>query len=129
LLQRLALGISLEHAVSIAQSNARAETDAPATVDPVKRYLHFEKAYLDGELDPGLRIRNHHEWWRVWSARVLRTFHPALLGIPTVARPQRGHASLCHWTPDGWVICLGAGWGWGWTSYGQDRDFLAHGQG
>jgi uncharacterized protein (DUF885 family) len=46
--QRLALAVSLEHAVPVAQSNPEAQTDAPATVDPVKRYLHFEKAFLDG---------------------------------------------------------------------------------
>ena len=33
---------------------------------------------------------------------ILRAF-----GIPTTARPQPGHAALVHWTPDGWVICLG----------------------
>ncbi len=41
-LQRLALATALEHAVPIRDG-----------LDPVKRYLHFEKAYLDGELDPG----------------------------------------------------------------------------
>ena len=50
-LQRLALGISLEHAVPVKQTNPAAQTNAPATVDPVKQYLHFEKAYLDGALD------------------------------------------------------------------------------
>ena len=54
-LQRLALATSLEHAVPVAQSNPKDQTDAPATVDPVKRYLHYEKAYLDGELDPGFK--------------------------------------------------------------------------
>ena len=51
-LQRLALAISLEHAVPIGQANPTAQTDAPDTIDPVKRYLHYEKAYLGGELDP-----------------------------------------------------------------------------
>jgi hypothetical protein len=37
---------------------------------------------------------------------ILRSF-----GIPTVARPQRGHAALARWTPKEWVINLGAGWG------------------
>jgi len=50
-LQRLALAISLEHAVPIGQTNPTAQIDAPDTVDPVKRYLHYEQAYLDGELD------------------------------------------------------------------------------
>jgi hypothetical protein len=53
---------------------------------------------------------------------ILRSF-----GIPTTARPQKGHAALCHWTPDGWVVNLGAGWGHGWTKtrYASDLDFLA----
>jgi hypothetical protein len=53
---------------------------------------------------------------------ILRAF-----GIPTAARPQRGHGALIHWTPDGWVPCLGAGWGSGWTKtrYDRDEDFLA----
>jgi hypothetical protein len=53
---------------------------------------------------------------------ILRAF-----GIPTTARPQRGHAALAHWTPEGWVVCLGAGWGAGWTKtrYDRDLDFLA----
>ena len=38
---------------------------------------------------------------------ILRVF-----GIPTVARPQKGHAALTHWTPKGWVVNLGAGWGY-----------------
>jgi hypothetical protein len=55
---------------------------------------------------------------------ILRSF-----GIPTTARPQKGHATLVHWTPDGWVINLGAGWGWGWLKDGQeDVDFLANTQ-
>eukprot|EP00112_Aurelia_sp_Birch-Aquarium-sp1_P009326 Seg20545.1 transcript_id=Seg20545.1/GoldUCD/mRNA.D3Y31 product="hypothetical protein" protein_id=Seg20545.1/GoldUCD/D3Y31 len=51
-------------------------------------------------------------------------------GIPTTARPQRGHAALAHWTPKGWVICLGGGWGSGWTKtrYDRDLDFLANTQ-
>lgn len=50
---RLALAVALEHAVPISQRNAVTETNsAPALIDPVKRYLHYEKAYLDGELDP-----------------------------------------------------------------------------
>ncbi|MBT8043795.1 MAG: hypothetical protein KJO79_02490, partial [Verrucomicrobiae bacterium] len=51
-LPKLALAVALEHATPIKQRNAVADTNAPATVDPVKRYLHFEKAFLAGELDP-----------------------------------------------------------------------------
>lgn len=196
-LQRLALAVGLEHAVPVKQTNPAAQTDAPATVDPVKRYLHFEKAYLDGELDPGFQDLSVWDYRLVvngdepddilaWGREMLRNYRPdhistsdyrwryvkavktdvkygsqdnkydrpelqkyqnilmnggvcgrraffgrfilRAFGVPTTARPQRGHAALVHWTPDGWVVCLGASWTWGWTSFGQDRDFLAHTQ-
>jgi len=195
-LQRLALAISLEHAVPIKQRSPIAATDAPANVDPVKRYLQFEKAFLAKELDPAfakLTVWDYRmvvdgdepDETLVWGREMLRNFRPdhittddyrwryvALVrsdipygsqdvkydkdelqffqnilmnggicgrrafigrfilrafGIPTTARPQKGHAALGHWTPDGWVICLGAGWGQGWTKtlYKDDLDFLA----
>jgi len=195
-LQRLAMAISLEHAVPVGQRNATSLTDAPATVDPVKRYLHFEKAYLNDELDPsfkGLSVWDYrmvvdgeepdeiltwgrtmlgnyrpdhistpdYRWRYVEAVRTevkygsqdnkydkpeLQFFQNILMnggvcgrraffgrfilrafGIPTTARPQSGHAALVHWTPDGWVVCLGAGWGKGWTKtrYTKDLDFLA----
>jgi hypothetical protein len=198
-LQRLALAVSLEHAVPVKQRNAKALTDAPATVDPVKRYLHFEKAFLDGELDPcfkGLSVWDYRmvvngeepDHILAWGRKMLRNYRPDHIstpdykwryvaavrtevrygsqdnkydkpelqffqnilmnggvcgrraffgrfilrsfGIPTTARPQRGHAALAHWTPDGWVVCLGGGWGVGWTKtrYNRDRDFLANTQ-
>ena len=184
LLQRLALGISLEHAVPIGQRNAEARADAPATVDPFKRYLHFEEAYLNNELDPGFKDLSVWDYRMVvngeepdeiltWGREMLRNYRPdhistsdyrwryvdtvrtdvrygsqdnkydkpeqqffqnilmnggvcgrraffgrfilRAFGIPTTARPQRGHAALAHWTPDGWVVCLGANWGHGWA--------------
>lgn len=56
---------------------------------------------------------------------ILRAF-----GVPTTARPSRGHAALAHWTPSGWCVNLGGGWGAGWTStqYDKDIDFLASSQ-
>ena len=193
-LQRLALGTSLEHAVPVAQSNPQAQTDAPATVDPVKRYQHFEKAFLDGELDPGFKDLtvweyrnavngNEPDWTLAWGREMLRNYRPdeistpddrwryvesvktevkygsqeqkndlptlqnyqniintggvcgrraffgrfilRCFGIPTLARPQPGHATLVHWTPAGWVINLGASWGWGTIEGNADTDFLA----
>jgi len=198
-LQRLALAVALEHAVPIAQRNPKAKTDAPPTVDPVKRYLHYEKAYLAGELDPAFKnlttwdlrfVVNGYEpdETLAWGRQMLRNYRPdhiitpdyrwryvglvrtdirygsqynkfdkpelqffqnilmnggvcgrraffgrfilRAFGIPTTARPQRGHAALVHWTPDGWVVCLGAAWGFGWTRtrYKKDLDFLANTQ-
>ncbi len=34
---------------------SRCSTNAPTTIDPVKRYLHYEKAYTAGELDPAFK--------------------------------------------------------------------------
>ncbi|MCF7734445.1 MAG: hypothetical protein K9N23_22370 [Akkermansiaceae bacterium] len=194
ILQRFALGTSLEHAVPVGQRNPDAMTDAPTTVDPVKRYLHFEKAFLAGELDPGFKdlsvwdcrfVGNGDEpdEMLAWGREMLRNYHPDHIqtadyrwryveavktdvkygsqdqkndlptlgfyqniintggvcgrraffgrfilrsfGIPTLARPQPGHATLVHWTPDGWVINLGATWGWGTVVGEADTDFLA----
>jgi len=195
ILQRLALAISLEHAVPISQRNAVALTDAPAIVNPVNRYLHYEKAFLGGELDPGFEglsvsdlrmVVNGEEPDEIlaWGRDMLRNYRPdhistsdyrwryvkavatevkygsqdnqydkpelqffqnilmnggvcgrraffgrfilRAFGVPTTARPQRGHAALAHWTPDGWVVCLGGGWGVGWVmGRNKDLDFLA----
>ena len=196
ILHRLALATSLEHSVPIAQSNPAAETDAPETIDPVKRYLHFEQAYLNGELDPEFERLSTWEIRMVvngdepdetlaWGRKMLRNYRPdhiynsnfgwryvsivgtdvkygsenvkndrpelqryqnilmnggvcgrrafigrfilRAFGVPTIARPSRGHGALAHWTPDGWVVNLGGGWGVGWTAtrYKKDLDFLA----
>jgi hypothetical protein len=75
ILQRLALAIALEYA-------------APSfDHDPVQRYLHFEKAYLDGELVPdfpsldtwNLRFvvnGNEPDWMLAWGREMLRNYRP-----------------------------------------------------
>ncbi len=194
ILQRLALGTSLEHALPVEQRNADDQRNAPTIVDPVKRYLHFEKAFLAGELDPGFKdlsvwdcrfVGNGDEPNEelAWGREMLRNYRPDQIatpdtrwryvesvktevkygsqdqkndspalgfyqniintggvcgrraffgrfilrcfGVPTLARPQPGHATLVHWTPAGWVINLGAGWGWGTIEGNADTDFLA----
>ncbi len=49
---RMAVATGLAHAVPILQRKTDADKESPTTVDPVKRYLHYEKAHLAGELDP-----------------------------------------------------------------------------
>jgi hypothetical protein len=84
---RLALGTALEHAVPIGQRNAVTETNAPTIVDPVKRYLHYEKAYLDGELDPAFPTMTAWECRMIvnsyapdpilaWGREMLRNYRP-----------------------------------------------------
>lgn len=86
-LQRLALATSVEHAKPIPQNNAKEAVGAAATVDPVKRYLHYEKAYLDGELDPAFKTFSTWEMRLVvdcdvpdeilaWGREMLRNYRP-----------------------------------------------------
>jgi len=92
-LLRLALAVALEHAVPVRRRNATAKTDAPKTVDPVNRYLHYEKAYLGGELDPGFPGRSVWDYRMVvngdeptevltWGREMLRNYRPDHISNP-----------------------------------------------
>ena len=92
-LQRLALATSLEHAVSVKQNNAEDAKNAPTIVDPVKRYLHYEKAYLAGELDPAFKNFTVWEYRLVvdcdapdeilaWGREMLRNYRPDHVSNP-----------------------------------------------
>jgi len=195
-LNRLALAIALEHAVPVTQTNPKVQENVPATINPIKRYFHYEKAYLAGELDPtfkslsvwSLRMvinGDEPDETLAWGRQMLRNFKPDHIyesnfgwryvgivssevkygsgdvkydrpelqkyqniimnggicgrraffgrfilrsfGVPTTARPSRGHGALARWTPGGWCVNLGPGWGSGWTAtrYYKDVDFLA----
>lgn len=94
-LQRLALAVALEHAQPIGKKNSKAEdetedkeeTGGGDIVDPVKRYLYYEKAFLDGELDPGFKglsvfdlrlvvYGQEPEELLTWGRETLRNFRP-----------------------------------------------------
>lgn len=86
-LRRLAMATALEHAKPIAQNNAESAANAPATVDPVKRYLHYEKAFLAGELDPAFKDLTTWEYRHAincaapdeilaWGREMLRNYRP-----------------------------------------------------
>ena len=86
-LHRLALATSLEHARPITQNNIPDAAGAPSVVDPIKRYQHYEKAYLAGELDPAFRNLTAWEMRHVvnsdapdeilaWGREMLRTYRP-----------------------------------------------------
>lgn len=87
ILQRLALGTSLEQAVPVK------EFDLTTFVDPVKRYLSYEKAYLDGELDPA--VKNMTTWecrlitncdapdeQILWGRQMLKNYRPDIVREP-----------------------------------------------
>jgi hypothetical protein len=92
-LRRLALATSLEHATPIAQSNAQDQGDAPSTINPVKRYMHYEKAFLNGELDPAFKNLTTWEYRHVvncdapdeiltWGREMLRNYRPDHISNP-----------------------------------------------
>ena len=168
-------------------------------MDPLKRYQHYETAYLNGELDTNFRNLTVWELRMVvngdepdeilaWGRKTLRNYRPdhvtnsaegwryvgivtsdvnygsgdvkydlpelqkyqnilmnggvcgrrsffgcfilRAFGVPTIARPSRGHGALARYTSEGWRVCLGGGWGAGWTKtlYVKDKDFLASSQ-
>jgi hypothetical protein len=93
ILDRLALGTALTHARPLAQRNAVADIDAPRFVDPVKRYQHYEKAYLNGELDPAFATMSAWECQMIvnsnapdqvhtWAREMLRNYRPDHLFNP-----------------------------------------------
>lgn len=86
-LQRLALAVALEHAKPIEQSHPVSVKDGAAFIDPVNRYLHYEKAYLAGELDPAFKNFTVWEYRMVvncdapdeilqWGRTMLRNYRP-----------------------------------------------------
>lgn len=87
ILQRLALATSLEHSVPVAQRNSEDQKDTALKVDPLKRYLHYEKAYQNGELDPAFKSMTTWECRMIvnssapdhvlqWGRNMLRNYRP-----------------------------------------------------
>lgn len=86
--RRLAIGTSVAHARPITESKPKEPADAPTVhIDPVKRYLHYEKAFLDGELDPAFEHFTAWEYRHVvnsdasdeilqWGRTMLRNYRP-----------------------------------------------------
>ena len=220
--QRLALGTSihmpwLQEETKIVERDAEAEAGAEVPAVPlidkkkggvygivfntqtsvaqVPRYLHYEKAFLDGELDPGFKDMNTWECRFItdseysnddlaWTRQMMRIYRPdhittedykwryvrliksdvpycstthdpslgtrpqmeialggicgrraflgrlttRAFGIPSRASTQTAHGAMCHWTPTGWVICLGAWWSVAYCGPQDGLDFLLDSQ-
>ena len=200
ILQRLALGTALhqpwlegkEKAGSI---NGPVFTDHKTPEGQVSRYLHYEKAFLAGELDPNFKDFNAWECRFItndpysneeltWAREMLRNFRPdhitnpdhtwryvgmvksdfpycstrhdpslgmpqqealalggicgrraffgrfitRAFGIPARRSTQTGHAAMNMWTPDGWVVRLGAWWSMNWCGPQGGLDFYLDSQ-
>ncbi len=98
--QRLALGVALELAEPIPQQSdkhhvgksddafdAADDVKTGVTVDPVKRYLSYEQAWLKGDLDPAFKTFTPWEYRLVinsmasnevleWGRQVIRNYRP-----------------------------------------------------
>lgn len=161
----------------------------------VARYLHYEKAYLDEELDPAFKDFNAWECRFItndpytneelaWARAMLRNFRPdhitnpnhswryvglvksdlpycsttndeslglpqqqalalggvcgrraffgrfitRAFGVPARRSTQTGHAAMNMWTPDGWVVRLGAWWSMNWCGPWGGLDFYLDAQ-
>lgn len=198
ILQRLALGTAIQMPWQGGKPDAGVHGIVQRTqyhIDQVGRYLHYEKAFLDGELDPAFpdfntwecRFITNSEYSNedlAWARQMMRVYRPDIItmddykwryvrfiksdvpycsttndptlgsaaqeqvalggvcgrraflgrlvtrafGIPTRASTQTGHAALSHWTPDGWVICLGAWWSMAYCGPQGGLDFLLESQ-
>ncbi len=220
--QRLALGTSihmpwLQSETKIVKLDAEAEAGAETPLVPlidekkggvygivyrtqtsvaqVPRYLYYEKAFLDGELDPDFKDMNTWECRFItdseysnedltWTRQMMRIYRPdhittkdtkwryvrfiksdvpycstthdpslgtkaqmeialggicgrraflgrlttRAFGIPTRASTQTAHGAMSHWSPNGWVICLGAWWSQAWCGPQSGLDFLLDSQ-
>ena len=198
ILQRLALGTALQ----MPWLNGKPESGihgivhrTRSDIDQVPRFLHYEKAFMNDELDPAFKDMTTWECRFItdsqysnddltWARQMMRIYRPdhismedykwryvrfiksdvpycsttsdptlgsraqmevalggvcgrraflgrlttRAFGIPTRASTQTGHAALSHWTPDGWVICLGAWWSMAWCGPQGGLDFLLDSQ-
>ena len=197
--QKLALGTALhqpwlDHEKK-GSVNGVVFTDHKIPDGQVARYLHYEKAYLNKELDPAFKDFNAWECRFItndpysneeltWGRKMLRNFRPdhitnpdhtwryvgmvksdfpycstrhdpslglpqqealalggicgrraffgrfitRAFGIPARRSTQTGHAAMNMWTPDGWVVRLGAWWSMNWCGPQGGLDFLLDSQ-
>jgi hypothetical protein len=199
ILQNLALGTALHQPWLEGEDpgsiNAPVFTDHTNPDGQVARYLHYEQAYLDEELDPAFKDFTAWECRYItndpytnkelaWARTMLRNFRPdhvtnpdhswryvgmvksdfpycstrhdpslgmpqqealalggicgrraffgrfitRAFGVPARRSTQTGHAAMNMWTPDGWVVRLGAWWSMNWCGPWGGLDFLLDSQ-
>ena len=199
ILQNLALGTALHQPwldpENTGTINGPVFADNKISDGQVSRFLHYEKAFLDGELDPNFKDFNAWECRFItndpysneeltWARQMLRNFRPdhitnpdhtwryvgmvksdfpycstrhdpslgmpqqealalggicgrraffgrfitRAFGIPARRSTQSGHAAMNMWTPNGWVVRLGAWWSMNWCGPQGGLDFYLDSQ-
>lgn len=200
--QRLALGTALHQPwlnssarETSGSINAPVFTDHQTPEGQVDRYLHYEAAYLNEELDPAFKDFTAWECRFItndpytneeltWAREMMQNFRPdhmtnpdyswryvamvksdfpycstrkdptlgmpqqealalggicgrraffgrfitRAFGIPARRSTQTGHAAMNMWTPDGWVVRLGAWWSMNWCGPWGGMDFYLDSQ-
>ena len=198
-LQNLALGTALHQPWLSGKErgsvNGTVFTDNENPDGQVARHLHYEKAFLAGELDPAFGNFNAWECRFItndpytneeltWVRQMLRNFRPdhitnvnhswryvglvksdlpycstthdeslgtsqqqalalggvcgrraffgrfitRAFGVPARRSTQTGHAAMNFWTPNGWVVRLGAWWSMNWCGPQGGLDFYLDSQ-
>lgn len=88
--QRMAVAVSLAHAVPLISRVSGDAKQATGFIDPVKRYLSYEKAFLAGELDPAFKDLSIWELTMVvdgkdpdetfaWGREMMRSYRPDII--------------------------------------------------
>ena len=89
-LRRLALAVALVHATPMGEASGGEGVKRIKKIDPIKRYLSYEKAFLDGKLDPAfsnltvweLKMvvdSNHDDASLEWGREMMRSYRPAIM--------------------------------------------------
>ncbi len=197
--QNLALGTALQQPWLAGKDkgsvNGLVFSDNENPDGQVARYLHYENAYLNKELDPAFKDFSAWECRFItndpytneelaWGREMMRKFRPdhitnpdhswryvgivksdvpycstrhddslglpqqealalggicgrraffgrfitRAFGIPSRRSTQTGHAAMNMWTPDGWVVRLGAWWSINWDGPWGGLDFYLESQ-
>ncbi len=95
MLHRLALGTALGHAAPIQTSYTELNA-SDAFVDPVVRYLNYEKAYKAGELDPAIEVLTTFECRHTTDSDALEEDLAWLRDTMAIYRPDN-IARPYHW--------------------------------
>merc|ERR1719272_1681839 len=90
-LKRFALATAVFHAVPLQH---RFHT---TVIDPVERYLHYEQAYLAGDLDPAFEVLTAFELRGVTSSRALNEELEWMRTTMPNYRPDHMVKSDYHW--------------------------------
>jgi len=107
-LKRLAVATACAHAVPVMHRYCRSLPADDCYVDPVARYMHFEKHYHAGDLDPAFPVLTAFELFHavdsdatdddmMWLRSTLVRFRPDHVAMYGARLPAEIYTRGCHW--------------------------------